>query len=65
MIRNNEAPVRAFRVPQNNVASALAIYLVTQAFEGANCLCPRNNGELAQTATSTTSSSIGGGIGSS
>jgi hypothetical protein len=47
------------------VASALAIHLVPQAFEGANSLGTGDNGELAQTAMSTTSSSIGGGIGSS
>jgi hypothetical protein len=47
------------------VTSALAIHLVPQAFKSANCLGTRDNGKLAQTATSTTSSSIGGGIGSS
>lgn len=50
---------------KDDVASALAVELETEALEGADHLCAGHRGQLAQTAISTTSSSIVGGIGSS
>jgi hypothetical protein len=44
MIRNNEAAMWDFGTPQDNVTSALAINLISQAFEGANRLRTRDTG---------------------
>ena len=44
MIRNDEAAVWTPGVPQDKVASALAIHLVSQAFERANRLRTRDTG---------------------
>lgn len=57
--------MRAFGMSQDDVASALAVYLVSKPLKRTDCLRAGDTGQLAQTATSTTSSSIGGGIGSS
>lgn len=65
MVRNDEASVRAFGTPKEDVASPLSVHLVSKALEGSNRLRTRDTRQLAHTATSTTSSSIGGGIGSS
>lgn len=65
MVRDDETSMRAFVMAQDDVASPLAVDLVSQALEGPDGLRTRDVGQFAQTATSTTSSSIDGGIGSS
>lgn len=65
MIGHDQASMRPLRMPEDDVASPLMIDLVSKTLEGADCLRTRDTGEATHTATSTTSSSIGGGIGSS
>jgi len=65
MVGNNQAPMRSVAMPENDMASALSILLVTDSLEGANRFATRDDRELAQTATSTSSSWIEGGMGSS
>jgi len=64
MFRNYETSVRRIAVPKNNVASALTVALVAQLLECPDCLAGGDARQLAQTATSTSSSLIAGGIGS-
>lgn len=52
-------------MPEDHMTTALAIPLVPEAFEHADSVSSRYGRELAQTATSTNSSWIDGGIGSS
>ena len=61
---NHQASVRRSRVPQDNVATALAIDHVPRLLEGLNGLSAGDPRQPGQVATSTISSSIGGGIGS-
>jgi hypothetical protein len=61
---NDKATKRRYWSTENHVASALAVDFVPDSLERANRFGSRNRWELAQTATSTNSSSIEGGIGS-
>ncbi len=61
---NDKASVRRISVPQDHVAAALAVALVTELLERPNRLAGRDARQLAQTATSTNSSLIAGGMGS-
>jgi len=65
MVGNNQASMRSVAMPENDMASALSILLVADSLEGANRFATRDDRELAQTATSTSSSWIEGGMGSS
>jgi len=64
MIGNYEAAMGRVTATKNDVASALPITLVTELFERPNHRAGGDARKLAQTATSTSSSLILGGIGS-
>ena len=65
VIRNYQASMRSVTVAKNDMASTLSILLVADLPEGTNCFATRDDRKLGQTATSTSSSWIEGGIGSS
>jgi hypothetical protein len=64
MIRDGEAAMGRLRVPEDDVAALLPVYLVPKAPEGSDCFTTRNAREDTHTATSMTSSWMEGGIGS-
>lgn len=57
--------MRRIAMTEHDVAAPLAVLFVADALEGPNRLASRDARELAQTATSTNSSWIDVGIGSS
>lgn len=65
MIRNGEPPVRRLRMSQDDVTTPLAIDLVPELSKDCDCSPTGDARDRAHTATSTTSSSIAGGIASS
>lgn len=64
MIGNYEPAMGRVAMPKNGVASALPITFATELFERPNHLAGGDARKLAQTATSTSSSLMLGGIGS-
>jgi len=64
VIGNYEPTVGRVAMPKNDVASALPIALVTELFERPNHFAGGDTRKLVQTATSTSSSLMLGGIGS-
>jgi hypothetical protein len=64
MSRNHDPSVRVTRLSQDDVASALVIRLITEFLKRPNDLAARDLGKPRQMATSTSSSAIGGGMGS-
>jgi hypothetical protein len=64
VIRDYEAPVRSIAMAKHDVAAPLAISLIPDPLERPDNLSPGDAGKLAQTATSTSSSLMDGGIGS-
>lgn len=64
VVGNHEPPMGRIAVAEHDVASALAVLFIAEAFEDSKGLATRYAGQLAQTATSTSSSLMGGGIGS-
>ena len=64
MLRNYQTPVRRISVTQDHVAAALPIALVTELLERPDRLAGGDARQLAQTATSTSSSLMAGGMGS-
>jgi len=64
MVRNYKATVGWVTTPKNDVTAALPIALVPELLERSNDLAGGDARKLAQTATSTSSSLMLGGIGS-
>lgn len=64
VIGNHQPAVGRKNIPQDHVASASAIQFVAQLVKRRDGFLPGNPGDRAQTATSTISSPIDGGIGS-
>jgi hypothetical protein len=64
MVWNDQSAKRRRRYTKNHVATGLSVKTVAAFFERANQVETRNARQGAQTVTSMTSSSTGGGIGS-
>ena len=65
MVRNGEPSVRWLCAAENDMAPGLVVLFIADLPKGLGCLSSGDNGQSAQTVTSTVSSMIGGGTGSS
>ncbi len=65
VIGHNDSPVRLLALAKHNMTAFLTVLLVSDPSQSCDNLTSRHAGKRAQTVTSTISSSIGGGIGSS
>jgi hypothetical protein len=64
MVRNGKAAMRRLRMPEDNMAAALAIDFIPEPPEGGDGFSARDPRKDAHKATSTTSSEMDGGMGS-
>jgi hypothetical protein len=65
VVGDGQTPVRGILMAQDEVATCLAVFAISELGECSCCLSPRDDREACHIAISTVSSPIEGGIGSS